>query len=226
MKKKKLKRIFPIALLFAAALYSCDNGNATKTDKEKTAVKDTSSNSLVGLVATNTITEMLCQNWENKGDIDDNILSGGADGDLQIPFRSYVFFDDGSVVINPRDIMKTGKWKLDEKTKHISIVLEDGSTKDAQVNAIGVKSLLLKAGGNKPEKYVADGKKHSVLLDDPFYPANNTWRKKPAHSVHSVPGGWANWHRSTPPPATAANDSLLPSSAFSNSASFCSKVRF
>ncbi len=176
-----MKRILPIALLFAVALCSCDNGNTTKTDKEKTAAKDTSSYSLVSLATTNTITEMLCQNWENKADIDDGVLSGAGDGDLQIPFRSYIFFDDGSVVINPRDIMKTGKWKLDEKIKRISIVLEDGSKKDVQVNAIGVKSLLLKMAGGKPEKYVADGKKNSVLSDDPFYPSNNRWRIKPTH---------------------------------------------
>ena len=169
------------ALLLATGLYSCNNDNNSKTVKEKVVVKDSTPNTLVSLSSSNTMTELLCQNWENKEDVDDDVLNG-SEGDLQIPFRSYVFFSDGTITLNPRDNMKFGKWKLDEKTKHISIVLEDGSKKDWQLTAIGVKSLLLKLATSKPEKYVADGKNNSVLADDPFYPENNKWRVKPAHS--------------------------------------------
>jgi hypothetical protein len=123
----------------------------------------------------------LCQNWESKEDVDDGILNNSS-SDLEIPFHGYSFFDDGVMVQNPRDNMKVGKWSLDEKTKHISIVFNDGSKKDGQLKAIGVKNLLLQLGKDPAVKYVADGKKHRDLSDDPFYPANNKWRIKPGRT--------------------------------------------
>lgn len=173
-----MKTLLLIALLFAAGLCGCNNN---KTEEANSSPKDTVSNTLVNLSASSTLPELLCQNWENKEDIDDGILSGSS-SDLEIPFHGYCFFEDGSVVQNPRDNIKFGKWTLDEKIKYISIVLEDGSKKDCQLKAIGVKNLLLKTGNEEAVKYVADGKKHSNLSDDPFYPANNKWRIKPTRA--------------------------------------------
>ncbi len=169
-----------LLIVFALATVFCGCNTNQKNKEVKSLPDDTVKNSLVNLTASNTLQQLLCQNWEDKEDVDDGVLNGSS-GDLEIPFHGYSFFEDGSVVQNPRDNMKVGKWSMDEKTKHISIVLEDGTKKDGQLNAIGVKNLILKTGKEKAVKYVADGKKHSNISDDPFYPANNKWRIKPGH---------------------------------------------
>lgn len=176
-----MKNILSLALLIAVLFCSCNNDGHKPA--EKIIVADSISPSLSYLSTGNTIPQLLCQNWENKEDVDDGILNSGAsNGDLEIPFRGFTFFDDGVMVQNPRDNMKTGKWTLDEKSKIIHMIFDNGSSTDFTVDAIGVKSLLLKAGKDKAVKYVADGKKHKIVSDDPFYPANNKWRIKPTHS--------------------------------------------
>ena len=180
--KKNLKNITLIAFLLLHIFCGCNNSNNKKGSK--VAVIDSGSNTLVNLSAGNSLPQLLCQNWENKEDVDDGILNyiSGSNADLEIPFHSYCFFEDGLMVQNPRDNLKMGKWTLDEKTKLIHLIFDDGIQKNIGLNGIGVKSLLLKTGKEKPVKYVADGKKHITLLDDPFYPANNKWRIKSAHS--------------------------------------------
>ncbi len=167
-------------MVFTTIFFGCNNKN--NKEVAHTVVKDTTSNSLVFLSATNTMSQLLCQNWEDKQDIDDGILSNSSNN-LEIPFHGYSFFEDGSVVQNPRDNFKVGNWTLDEQSKHILIVFDDGTKLDCQLNAIGVKSLLLKTGKSKTVKYVGDGKRQSNLSDEPFYPTNNKWRIKPTHAA-------------------------------------------
>jgi hypothetical protein len=71
---------------------------------------------------------------------------------------------------------------MDEKSKLISIVFADGTKKACQLKAIGVKNLILKSGKENAVKYVADGRKHKNISEDPFYPDNNKWRIKPSHA--------------------------------------------
>jgi hypothetical protein len=156
--------------------YSCNNGDPKKVVTNATA--DTSSGSLVYLTRADSWPALLSQNWEDKEDVDDGVLSNS--GDLEMPFRSYCFFDDGVMVQNPRGNMKAGKWTLDEKAKMLHLVFDDGLKKDIGLSGIGVNSLLLKSGKDKPVKYVADGMKRKVVSDHPFYPSNNQWRVKPA----------------------------------------------
>jgi len=174
-----LKTILIVTVLIATCLYSC---NDNKVSKEKVILKDTTVNSLVLLTAKNTMTVLLCQNWNNKADVDDGVLNSSSTDDLELPFRSYSFFKDGSVVINPRDKIQFGKWKLDEATKHINIVLEDGSQKDIQIKDINVNNLNLKAANPEASLFVADGKTQGILSDEPLYISNNKWRIKPSHS--------------------------------------------
>lgn len=176
-----MKNITLIVFVLVIIFCGCNNGNNKKASKVSAA--DSISSSLLNLSAGNSLPQLLCQNWENKEDVDDGILNyiSGSNADLEIPFHSYCFFEDGLMVQNPRDKMKTGRWILDEKTKLIHLVFDDGFKNNLGLNAIGVKSLLLKAGKEKPVKYVGDGKKHTTILDDPFYPENNKWRIKPNH---------------------------------------------
>ena len=178
---KKLKTLLPVAILLACFFCSCNNKNNSKTATDEKPAADTGLSLLINLSSSNALSQLLCQNWQSKEDVDDGILSGSGDDGLQIPFHGFCFFDDGSVVQNPRDNNKTGKWVMDEKTKKINIIFNDGSKNEYLLNAIGVKNLLLKTGKEPAVKFLADGKKYINNLNDPFYPANNKWRIKPAH---------------------------------------------
>lgn len=173
-----MKKVLSLFLVYTALLFSCNNNTSTvKTGK---AATDSLQTTLINLSATNTLPELLCQNWEDKADVEDGILNGG--GDLEIPFHGISFFDDGLMVQDPRDKMKTGKWTVDEKTKNISIVFDDKTKLQTHLQAVGVKNLLLKTGDKPAVQYIADGKKVKTLSDDPFYPSNNKWRLKPSKS--------------------------------------------
>ena len=171
-----MKNFIPAVIVFAAIFFACNSNS--KKESVNAATKDTTANSIVTLSVSSSMTQLLCQNWEDKEDVDDGILNGSS-SDLEIPFHGYSFFEDGLVVQNPRDNFKVGKWILDEKSKKISIVFNNGTKQALQLNAIGIKSLLLKEGKAKAVKYIADGKRQTNLLDEPFYPANNRWRIKP-----------------------------------------------
>lgn len=176
-----MKTLFIAVFIVAVGVVSCNN----KKIIEKSLENDARSGLLVSLNSANSIAELLCQNWESKADIDDKVLDAGS-SNLQIPFRSYCFFSDGSLVINPRDNLKFAKWVLNEKTKQIHIILDDGSKKEFHINAIGVKTMLLQTDKSLPEKYVSDGRRHSSLSDDPFFAANNKWRIKPSFSEPDI----------------------------------------
>lgn len=178
-----MKTILPLAFLFIGVFYGCNNKKTNTTDDDKKSATDTTTDAMVHLSSANTLPQLLCQNWQNKEDTDDGILDNGSDDDgLQIPFRGYCFFEDGGIVQNPRDEIKLGKWTMDEKTKIINIVFDDGKKKTCVLKAIGVKNLLLQNGNEAPVKFIADGKKYENPVDDPFYPANNRWRIKPLRS--------------------------------------------
>ena len=177
-----MKVILSLTILFAALFCSCNSN--TSTDKKTKVSEDSLTTSLVNLSTVNTMSELLCQNWEDKADVEDGVLNGG--GDLEIPFHGYSFFTDGLMVQDPRDKMKTGKWTLDEKTKNVTIIFDDKSKQQAHIQDIGVKNLLLKTGEKAAAQYIADGKNIKNLSDDPFYPVNNKWRLKPTKSENDA----------------------------------------
>ena len=177
-----MKAILSLTILFAALFCSCNSN--TSTDKKSTVSEDSLKTSLVNLSVSNTMAELLCQNWEDKADVEDGVLNGG--GDLEIPFHGYSFFTDGLMVQDPRDKMKSGKWTLDEKTKNVTIVFDDKTKQQAHIQGVGIKNLLLKTGEKAATQYIADGKKVKNLSDDPFYPANNKWRLKPSKSENDA----------------------------------------
>lgn len=176
-----MKNLLPVTILLACFFYSCNNKNNAKAIADEKPSADTLSSLFINLSSSNGLSQLLCQNWQSKEDVDDGILSGSGDNGLEIPFRGFCFFDDGSVVQNPRDNNKTGKWVMDEKTKKVTIFFDEGSKNEYLLNAIGVKNLLLKTGKEPAIKFIADGKKYINISNDPFYPANNKWRIKPAH---------------------------------------------
>jgi hypothetical protein len=154
------------------------NNNATNAEAD-TAQKDTLVNTLTDLSASTDIKKLLCQNWENKEDAEDAALSGGGEG-LELLYRGFSFFEDASVVENPRDKIKFGKWTLDEANKTINIEYNKGGKSQYKIVAIGAKQMILmNPKDQKKVEYKADAKVQQNPTDDPFHASNNQWRIKP-----------------------------------------------
>lgn len=175
-----MKTYFLIATFFSIFAVGCNN-TAKKTE-EAAPKEDTAVATLTDLSRSTDIKKLLCQNWENKEDAEDAALSGGGDG-LEIPYRGFSFFEDASVVENPRDKMKFGKWTLDETNKTINIEYNKGGKAQYKIVAIAAKQLILmNPADQKKVEYKADAKMHQNPTDDPFHASNNQWRIKPSKS--------------------------------------------
>ena len=175
-----MKTYFLIATFFSIFIVGCNN--TVKKTEEAAPKEDTAAATLTDLSASTDIKKLLCQNWENKEDAEDAALSGGGDG-LEIPYRGFSFFEDASVVENPRDKIRFGKWTLDEANKTINIEYTKGGKAQIKIVAIGAKQMILmNTADQKKVEYKADAKMQQNLADDPFHASNNQWRIKPAKS--------------------------------------------
>jgi len=161
-------------------LFGC-GVNASKKDDAITPKTD--STLFVGITdlsSTKSIYTLICQDWVYKDDADDVANSDGS-GDLDIPYRSFSFFSDSTIVKNPRGEIQFGKWIFDNADKTISIKYKDGKAEKYKIRAIGANDMTLTKNGEDKEKIllVADGKQEQNYADNPFYISNNYWRIKP-----------------------------------------------
>lgn len=164
-------------------LTGCNNGD-TKEKASTATEKETEATSamLNDISKATDIQTLLSQNWEDKEDAQEAVLSGGSSS-FEMPYRGFSFFADNTVVQNPRDNIRFGNWTLDEASKTITIVYADGSNAQYKIAAIGAKSMVLINNADKKRtEYQADGKVQKNVTDDPFYSTNNLWRKKPARA--------------------------------------------
>src|SRR6202012_326273 len=120
------------------------------------------------------------QTWDNKDDAEAAQNSDGS-GDLEMPYRGFVFFPDSTVVKNPREKMQYGHWVFNDDNKTIAIKYENGETEKYTINAIGANDMTLtKVGGDNTKLiFISDGKREKNSKDNPFYYTNNYWRIKP-----------------------------------------------
>ncbi|MEO6732163.1 MAG: hypothetical protein ABIN01_13180 [Ferruginibacter sp.] len=175
-------KTFLIIAFFALAITGCDNKKGTEKDDTKSATTDSAVSTLADLTAETDIKKIICQNWKNKEDAEDAELSGSGEG-LEIPYRGLSFFEDATVVENPRDKMRFGKWSLNEADKTITIEFNKGGKVQYKIVAIGANQMILMTtAGNKKVEYRADAKMQKNPADDPFYISNNQWRIKPTHA--------------------------------------------
>ncbi len=125
------------------------------------------------------IAALLCQHWEHKGDHELPYLN--EDDEDPVPMRAFYFFNDGTLIKDPRNIMQVGKWVYNDDAKQIEINVSGGIKKRYKIRAISYKKLLLSEDGEvKAEEYRADGLSHKNNNDDPFYLNNIQWMLKPA----------------------------------------------
>jgi len=173
---------FSFFLLTFVLLAAC-NSRTVKKSSGASAEADSVATlpaSIVDLSSATSINELLCQNWENKDDAETAQNNDGS-GNLEMPYRSFVFFSDSTVVKNPREKMQYGHWVFNDDNKTIAIKYEDGETEKYTINAIGARDLTLTKSGADNTKliFVADGKQEKDYKDNPFYYTNNYWRIKP-----------------------------------------------
>ena len=185
-----MKRTLFVLGILALVAAGCDNkggvgigfepGENKSTEKEAGKTTTTASIPLTNISASKDVKTLLAQNWENKDDAQEAALSGGG-GAFEMPYRGFCFFADGSVVQNPRDDIRFGKWTLDDAGTLVTITYANGTKAQYTIEKIAAKDLVL---ANKADKknveYRADGKIAKNITDDPFYGANNQWRIKPA----------------------------------------------
>jgi hypothetical protein len=175
-----MKTFLMIAAFFALVLAGCDN------HKGSSAVipspKDSMGATLTNLTSFTDIRKLLCQDWENREDAEDAALSGGGEG-LEMPFRGLSFFEDATVVENPRDKIRFGKWRMNDVNKMIDIDFDKGIRAQYKIVAIGAKQMILMNPKDKKKiEYRADAKMQKHPADDPFHGSNNQWRIKPGRA--------------------------------------------
>jgi hypothetical protein len=173
-----MKAILMITGVVAFLITGCNNSSIKNAGN--LAVKDSVLSSMKDLSRITDAKTLLCQNWENKEDAEDAALSSDGEG-LEIPYRGFSFFEDGTVVENPRDKMRFGKWNLDEAHKIISIEFNKSARAKYLIESLSpTKMILTNTADKKNAEYRADAKTEINPSDNPFYGANNQWRIKPA----------------------------------------------
>ncbi|MEO6671479.1 MAG: hypothetical protein ABIN36_18490 [Ferruginibacter sp.] len=177
-------------LLLIPAFYftSCASKQKTETisveDPAEMPVRNITAIGLEDLRQSKIMKDILCQDWENAADAAD-----ASDLDitstLDIMYRGYCFFADGTVLKNPRQDIAIGKWILNDQVKPISISMtfDNGKTETYQLAYLSPdKMKLLKI--NEPEKITTDFNAEAIrntnLREDPFYLSNILWRIKPS----------------------------------------------
>ncbi|WP_460557764.1 hypothetical protein [Ferruginibacter profundus] len=182
-----MKRILFLVGIYAMVATGCGDNSGTgaagkekgKEEKGKEATAALAA-SLTDISSSTDAKTLLAQNWENKDDAQEAELSGSSAA-FEMPYRGFSFFSDGSVVVNPRDAIRFGKWTLDAAGKGLTITYTDGGKAQYTIDKLDGKDLVLTGGSDKKKiEYRGDGKVQKVLTDDPFYGSNNQWRIKPA----------------------------------------------
>lgn len=184
----------PLLLLVFCFCYCSDNPNATSRKEDgidpndnpnafAKAYIDSLRPQTVDLSKIRDIETLLCQQWEHQEDKKDNDAAAlGGSVNYVTVYRGMAFFNDGSMVRNPRSYISLGTWQYDDATKIISINLKEGDNYRYKIKAVSADELqLIDLDDANPqvETYVSQAFCYKKNEDDPFYEANNQWRIKP-----------------------------------------------
>lgn len=191
-----MKRTVLPLLLLLFCFYSCSEnpkpgaskggGNGSSTDVVEIAADyiDSLRQQVNDLHDVSDIKALLCQQWEHAEDKKEAETYGGSSSFTMV-YRGMAFFNDGTVVTNPRSFISFGTWQYSDDDKIILINLDNGDRYRYKIKAVAANELLLDDlddGQSKTEKYVAQAFAYKKNERDPFYVANNQWRIKPTQS--------------------------------------------
>lgn len=175
-----MKTMLYMLVIFASVITGC-TGNAGD-HAQNISTEDSVRAGITDLSLVTNIKTLLCQDWEDKSDAEDAAASGSG-GNIEMPYRGFSFFADSTLVQNPRDNIRFGKWIFDDSTKLVDIVYADGKKARFKIAAIGPKKMILQnTSDKKMTEYIADAKTETIPVNDPFHFSHNQWRVKPAHA--------------------------------------------
>src|SRR5882757_4644439 len=98
-------------------------------------------------------------------------------------FPELALFADHSALLNPRCGLKMGIWNLDKENGEMSLQWKDGTADLFIVRQRALKQMELawhRGGDLALVRLQSDAIVHRHPRDDPYYPANNGWRVRPA----------------------------------------------
>ena len=166
-----------------------DNWHLGKTDDQraaenKTAQIDFAAAEMEDLGVSNKMEDIICQDWDYYEDATDAAYADPA-SNIEVVYRGYSIFSDGSMIKDPRGNIHAGKWSINNKVKPITIsfLLDNGQTETNELAYLMPYEMkFAKRDGDK--KNIVDlraaGIRYSDFRKDPFYISNNLWRFKPA----------------------------------------------
>jgi hypothetical protein len=159
------------------------NDSSQKVSKEDISVlPDTAMLSLkmAGIVS---IQDLLSQRWEME-DADrkhwDQFFWDSESNKRKYPGIS--LFRDFKVTKNVRCGIKTGKWQLNKEQRSLQLQFADGTRENYLIQQVSLKTIVAVLEEDQESirvSFTSDGMVHKRAAEDPFYPANNTWRIKP-----------------------------------------------
>lgn len=177
-------------VIAAFYLASCANKhkdeNVTVDKVEEKPAREITAKGLEDLNNSKNMKDIICQDWENEDDAKD-AANLDITSKMEIMYRGYSFFNDGSVVKDPRQGLSIGKWNLNDQVKpiHISMSFDNGKTETCQLAYLSPEKMKLvnpDAGGKTTIDFIGEAIRNTNLKDDPFYPSNILWRIKPTSS--------------------------------------------
>ena len=160
------------------------NNKNRSIDSKDSKPGDFAANGLENLNASHNMKDIICQAWDYKEDVAD-----GADVDalsnIELVYRGYCLFSDGSMVKDQRGNMLAGRWSMNDKVKPIEIIFSLSNGKTETYRLAYLMPYEMKLAGTTGDKKViidlsSEAIRHTNLDDDPFYPDNNAWRFKPS----------------------------------------------
>ena len=92
-------------------------------------------------------------------------------------------FPDHSALLNPRWNIKMGTWTLDKENGEMSLQWKDGTADLFIVRQRALRQMELawhRGGDLALVRLKSDAIVHKRPVEDPYYPANNGWRIRPA----------------------------------------------
>lgn len=172
-------------------IYSC-SGN-TKNDsvdsRHPIGTKDSepvdfAAVGLENLNASHNMKDIVCQTWDFKEDAADAEDADPSSG-IELLYRGYCLFSDGSMIKDPRGNMQPGKWIFDDKIKPVvfNFLLDNGETETYRLAYLMPYEMKLVPDHGEKKTVIdlqSEAIRHSDLKKDPFYLSNNNWRFKPA----------------------------------------------
>ncbi|PWT70981.1 MAG: hypothetical protein C5B59_19040 [Bacteroidetes bacterium] len=130
------------------------------------------------------LTDLLCRDW-NVEDADKkhwSVIFWDSIADKR-KYPGFSLFHDYTVTENPRTEIKFGKWEIDKPNRILRLKMKDGTEKSYYVQELSLSYMILTWEENGDSAWIklnADGLVHKEDANDPYYPANNRWRIKPA----------------------------------------------